>query len=52
MSFPITVPLVTIEIKGLILSDTQPTPQEGYEIALIKDLGWSKLWIEYKITTA
>jgi hypothetical protein len=52
VSFPITVPLVTIEIKRLILSDTQPTPQEGYEIALIKDLGWTKLWMEYKITTA
>jgi hypothetical protein len=51
VSFPITVPLVTIEIKRLILSDTQPTPTEGYEVALVKDLGWTKLWTEFKIVT-
>lgn len=50
MSFPITVPLVTIEIKQFVLSDTQPTLEEGYEVALVKDLDWTKLWIIFKIS--
>jgi hypothetical protein len=45
------VALVTIEIKRLILSDTEPTPQEGYEVVMVKDLGYTKLWVEFKITT-
>ena len=52
MSFPITVPLVTLEIKQVILSDTEPTPQEGYEVVMVKDLGWTKLWLEFKVSTA
>jgi hypothetical protein len=51
VSLPVTIPLVTVEVKKLILSDAQPTPQEGYEIVMVKDLGWTKLWMEFKITT-
>jgi hypothetical protein len=49
VSFPISVALVSIEIKKLILSDVEPTPQEGYEVVMVKDLGWTKLWMEFKI---
>lgn len=49
MSFPINVPLVQIEIKQLILNDTAPTPESDYEIVLIKDLNWTKLWMEMRI---
>lgn len=50
MSFPITVPVVTLEIKNLILADTQPTPPEGYEAIMIKDLGYTKIWMIFKVT--
>ena len=50
MSFPIKVPLVTLEINRVILSDTEPTPEASYEVVLVKDLGWTKLWIEFKVT--
>ena len=51
MSFPITVPLVTLEVNRFILSDTEPTPAEGYEVVLVKELRWTKLWIEFKVST-
>lgn len=50
MSFPVTVPIVTIEIKGLILSDTAPTPEAGYEVVMVKDLTFTKIWMEFKVT--
>ena len=49
MSFPLTVPLVTLEIKRVILSDTEPTPEASYEVVLVKDLGWTKLWMELRV---
>lgn len=51
MEFPIVVPLVAAEISRFILKDTKPEPAEGYEIALVKDLTWTKLWIEFKVST-
>ena len=50
MSFPITVPVVTLEVKSLMLSDTEPTPLEGYEVVMIKDLGFTKMWMIFKVT--
>lgn len=50
MGLPVTVPVVSIEINDIILSDTEPTPATGYEVVMIKDLGYSKLWMEFKIT--
>lgn len=49
MSFPINMPLVSIEIKQLILNDTEPPAENGYKIILIKDLTWTKLWMKFKI---
>jgi len=46
----ITVPVVTLEIKSVSLSDTQPTPPEGYEAVLVKDLGYTKMWMVFKVT--
>ena len=43
---------MSTEIKKLLLSDTEPTPQEGYEVVLLKDLSYTKLWIEFKVTGA
>lgn len=51
MVFPVTVPILTLEIKATHLSDTEPTPEEGYEIALVEDLGYTKLWIEVRVVT-
>lgn len=51
MVFPITVPLVAAEIKRLILKDTKPEAAEGYEVVQLKDLTWTKLWIEFKVST-
>lgn len=50
MSFPITVPILTLEIKSLPRSDTEPTPPEGYKVVLLGDLGYTKLWIVFKVT--
>jgi len=50
--FPVTVPILTLEIKATYLSDTAPTPAEGYEIVEVKDLGYTKLWIEMRIITS
>lgn len=50
MSFPITVPIATLEIKRLVLSDAAPAAASGYEIVLVKDLTYTKLWIEFKVT--
>jgi len=46
---PIEVNLVKVEIAELVLGDEQPTPQEGYEVVMVKDLGWTKLWMIFKI---
>ncbi len=51
MSLPVTVPALSIEILALHLSDTAPTPTTGYEIVEIKDLGYTKLWQEFKVIT-
>jgi hypothetical protein len=49
VGLPITVPLLSVELQAVVKSDTQPTPPEGYEVVLLKDLGYTKLWIVYKI---
>lgn len=49
MSLPITIPALSIEIKELALKDTAPLPDTGYEIVLLKDLGYTKLWVEFKV---
>lgn len=49
MGFPVTVPILTLEINCFYLSDTAPTPASDYEVVLVKDLGYTKLWIEFKI---
>ena len=49
VSLPATFPLLEIDIKDLHLGDTEPTPEEGYEIALVKDLEYTKVWIEFKV---
>ncbi len=48
MVFPVIVPILELEIKERYLSDTAPTPAEGYEIVLIKDLVYTKLWLELR----
>lgn len=50
MVFPVTVPVVTLEIKSVSLSDTAPTPADGYEVVMVKDLTYTKLWMEFKVT--
>lgn len=52
MSFPITVPIVTIEVTKIVLADAAPTPASGYEVVMIKDLGFTKLWMEFRIIGA
>ena len=52
MALPVTVPALSIEIKALYLSDTEPTPSEGYEICQVKNLEFTILWMEYKVITA
>ena len=52
MVFPVTVPILVLEIKATYLRDTEPTPSEGYEIAELKDLGFTKLWEEFKVITS
>ena len=47
--FPIIVPILEVEIKDRYLSDTAPTPAEGYEMVEIKDLGYTKLWLEFRM---
>jgi len=49
VGLPITVPLLSVEFQAVVKSDTQPTPPEGYEVILLKDLAYTKLWIIYKI---
>ena len=51
MGLPVTISALSIEIKDLYLSDTAPAPAEGYEIVEIKDLGFTKLWQEFKVIT-
>lgn len=50
MGFPITAPILTLEIKAVYLCDTVPTPANGYEIVLVKELSYTKLWMEFKIS--
>lgn len=56
MSFPIKVPIVTLEVMSVLLSDDQPTPPEGHEAVLIKDIvndknvSITKLWMVFKVT--
>ena len=52
MGLPIILSVINIEIKALYLSDNMPIPSEGYEIVQLKDLGYTSLWIEYKIITS
>ena len=49
VSLPATFPILEIEIKDLHLGDTEPTPADGYEVLLVKDLGYTKVWIEFKV---
>ena len=50
MAFPVKVPILTLEILAVKVSDTEPTAEEGYQATLLKDLGYSKLWQIYKVT--
>jgi len=52
VALPVIVPRLSIEIKALHLSDTAPTPASGYEIILLKDLGFTQLWVEFKVITS
>ncbi len=52
MSLPVTVPALSIEIKALYLSDTEPAPVPDYEIIELKDLDYTKLWIQFKVVTS
>ena len=49
MSLPVTVPILSLEITKTILSDAEPTPQPDYEVTMVKDLGYTKLWIEFRV---
>ena len=49
MSLPVTVPALSIEIKALYLNDTAPTPDTDYEIIELKDLVYTKLWLEFRV---
>jgi len=49
VGLPITVPLLSVELQAVVKSDEQPTPPEGYEVVLIKDLGYTKLWLLFRI---
>lgn len=50
MVFPVTVPVVTLEIQKVALSDAEPIPPEGYEVVLLKDLVYTKMWMVFKVT--
>ena len=50
MVFPVKVPILTLEIQAVIVSDAEPTTEEGCQVILLKDLGYSKLWQIYKVT--
>ena len=52
MALPVTVPALSIEIKALYLADTAPTPATGYEIIELKDLVFTKIWIEFRVITS
>ena len=49
MEFPVEIPVLSVEYKKPVLSDTEPTPETGWEIVLIKDLGYTKIWQEYRV---
>lgn len=49
MALPINIPVLTIEITKIQISDEEPIPTNGYKIILIEDLGYTKLWMEIKI---
>ena len=48
MVLPITIPLLQIEID-MVKSDTQPTTEDPYKVLLVEDLGYTKLWMVYKL---
>jgi len=52
VALPVIVPALSIEIKALYLADTTPTPATGYEVILLKDLGFTQLWVEFKVITS
>ena len=52
MALPVTVPALSIEIKALYLNDTAPAPDTGYDIVELKDLVFTKLWVEFKVITS
>lgn len=49
VKLPVQVLLSAIEIKNILEADTAPTPSEGYQIIQLADLGYTKLWMEYKL---
>jgi len=49
VSLPLTFPVLEIEVKDFHLADTAPTLAEGYEVVMVKDLGYTKVWMEFKI---
>jgi hypothetical protein len=48
-ALPVTQPLLSVELKDIVKADAQPPIPEGYEVVLIKDLTYTKLWLIYKI---
>ena len=52
MALPLIVPALSIEIKAFYLNDTAPTPDTGYEIVELKDLVYTKLWVEFRVITS
>ncbi len=52
MALPVIVPALAIEIKALHLADTAPIPATGYDIVELKDLVFTKLWVEFKVVTS
>lgn len=52
MALPVIVPALSIEIKALHLADTEPAPIPDYDIIELKDLGYTKLWIRFKVVTS
>lgn len=49
MALPVTINIMTLEINKVTLSDEAPTPAEGYEVVMLKDLGYTKIWVEFKV---
>jgi len=49
VSLPLTFPILEIEVKEFHVADTAPAPAEGYEIVQVKDLVYTKVWMEFKV---